>query len=277
VSVAAHVRYILRRGEYSDGSKEVAHWENLVPDWAAASPSVYWNAADRSERKNARLGRSFDIALPNELSKDQQITLAKSFVEELTTEGNYRMPYIWALHGKPGNPHIHIILSERLLDRGRKRDAKTWFKRASPDGNGGAPKSRAMTADDWLKSVRKLWEQTCNAALSAAGLDQRIDARSHRDRGISSPPGRHIGPFLSVETRAAHELSALQAAETAMQTELTALVAPPPSPPAPEPAHYNEEEETRYAEGMAALAAACDAALDETDDDDDRPGLLYYR
>jgi hypothetical protein len=274
VSIAAHVRYILRRGEYVT-KKDVIHWETCIPDWAAG-PTAYWTAADKNERANARLGRSFDIALPTELNQTQQITLARKIAEEIATTPEGKLPYVWSLHQSEGNPHIHIIVSERLMDDSSpERDAKTWFSRSGRGDAGGAPKTRRLQTREWLFAIRAKWADLANAALAAAGIDQRIDSRSLAAQGIDRTPGRHIGPFAAAEARAASEVSALQGAEATAEAELAALDAAPPQ--VQDPIHnIMMDADREYDAGMAALIAAS-AQDDETeeaqDDEDDAPGI----
>ena len=73
---------------------------------------------------------------------------------------------------------------------------------------GGARKSRAAKAGDWLDTTRQAWEQTANRALEQAGRAERIDGRSLADRRevahregdleraaeLSREPNVHLGP-----------------------------------------------------------------------------------
>ena len=81
------------------------------------------------------------------------------------------------------NPHAHLMYSERGND-GIERSAEQWFQRyngKAPE-TGGARKSRASKAGDWLENTRKAWEQTANRALERAGRAERIDGRSLAER-----------------------------------------------------------------------------------------------
>ena len=75
-------------------------------------------------------------------------------------------------------------------------------------GEGGARKSRAAKAGDWLEKTRKAWEQTANRALERAHRAERIDGRSladlrdeahragdlERAADFSREPNVHLGP-----------------------------------------------------------------------------------
>ena len=81
------------------------------------------------------------------------------------------------------------------------------LQRAGP-GEGGARKSRAAKAGDWLEKTREAWAQTANRALEQAGRAERIDCRnlaSLRDEAyqagdleraaeLSREPNVHLGP-----------------------------------------------------------------------------------
>ena len=133
--------------------------------------------------------------------------------------GGERLPYTLALHrGGPdgGNPHAHLMFSERGND-GIARSAEQWFKRHNPKApaQGGARKSRAAKAGDWLDTTRQAWEQTANRALEQAGREERIDGRSLADRRdaadregdleraaeLSREPNVHRGPGQYLDER----------------------------------------------------------------------------
>ena len=85
---------------------------------------VLWNEVQTIEkRKDAQLAREVEVALPNELSRDQQIECVRDFIDEnFVSKG---MIADWALHDKKdGNPHAHIMLSVRGIDENEKWEAK---------------------------------------------------------------------------------------------------------------------------------------------------------
>ncbi|MHB1271149.1 MAG: MobA/MobL family protein, partial [Thermoleophilia bacterium] len=114
-SAVAKARYILREGKYKKDRDEVLFSQSgNMPAWAAASPLKYWRSADDLERANGVLFREMDLALPVELDLAQKIQLAKKFALE-AAEG--KLPYTMGLHrGKDHNPHLHLMLSERIND-----------------------------------------------------------------------------------------------------------------------------------------------------------------
>ena len=144
------------------------------------------------------------------MSEQQRREVASRFAERLT--GEEKLPYTLAVHrgGPDGeNPHAHLMFSERGHD-GIERSGEQWFRRynAPAPEKGGARKSRAAKAGDWLEKTREAWEQTANRALEQAGRAERIDCRnlaSLRDEAyqagdleraaeLSREPNVHLGP-----------------------------------------------------------------------------------
>ncbi|NTV81708.1 MAG: MobA/MobL family protein, partial [Candidatus Aminicenantes bacterium] len=112
---------------YRGGSRELVHEELALPDqvpaWlktAIAGQSVakaseaLWNALDAFEtRGDAQLARELIIALPEELTRGENIALVREFVRDnLTSKG---MVADWVYHDKEGNPHIHLMTTLRPL------------------------------------------------------------------------------------------------------------------------------------------------------------------
>ena len=188
-SACAKNEYIEREGRYAADSEEREHVEHgHMPAWAQDDPHAYWQAADAHERANGRLYSEVQFALPRELDASGRRALAGAFAERVC--GGERLPYTLALHkgeaetpDKPDNPHAHLMFSERGND-GIARSEEQWFKRHNPTApeRGGARKSRAAKAGDWLDKTRQAWEQTANRALEQAGRAERIDGRSLPDR-----------------------------------------------------------------------------------------------
>ena len=208
-SAGAKADYIEREGNYEKDREELEHKEHgNMPEWAKDDPHSYWKAADEHERANGRLYREVQFALPKELNEEQRRELASGFAKRMT-EGE-RLPYTLAVHRGDGeNPHAHLMFSERAND-GIERSREQWFRRhnaAAPE-KGGARKSRAGSARDWMDKTREAWEREANGALERAGYGERIDHRSLAERRdvaersgdlqqaaeLSREPNVHLGP-----------------------------------------------------------------------------------
>ena len=203
--------YIGREGKYEKDVEELEHIEHgNMPQWARSDPAKYWQAADENERANGRLYSEVQFALPQKLSEAERREAASDFAEQLT--GGERLPYTLAIHrgGTDGeNPHAHLMFSERGHD-GIERGAAQWFRcyNTQAPEQGGARKSRAAKAGDWLDKTRGAWERTANRALEQAGRGERIDHRSlaelrdeayragdlERAAELSREPNVHLGP-----------------------------------------------------------------------------------
>lgn len=90
--------------------QHIIHSEIMLPvnappqymDRATLWNSVEWNETDR----NAQLARVFEIALPAELTHEQNITLARKIVQDLFVSKG--MCADFGVHDKKdGNPHVH--------------------------------------------------------------------------------------------------------------------------------------------------------------------------
>lgn len=199
-----HAAYIARIGPYAKriekGDRLVATETGNMPVWAVHDPLVFWMTADAFERANGTTYREMEIALPRELTADEQVALVRDFVRQ---EIGDRHAFQWAIHSPPAadggtQPHAHLMFSERQVD-GIERDPEQYFKRyntKTPDrggarkgygANGGKTLTRAERAGE-LKALRSRWEILCNGHLELAGQSVRIDMRSHADRGLDIAP-----------------------------------------------------------------------------------------
>lgn len=171
-------------GEVFDYTRKqrVGHTEILAPANAPAwmlNREELWNAVERSEkRKDARVAREFEVAIPRELNADQQRELVRGFVLEQFVERG--MVADVCHHDTEGeNPHAHIMLTTRTID---------------PDApNGFGKKNRDWNRRELLQEWRSAWADHANRALEAAGRFERIDHRSLEAQGIDRLPQIHHG------------------------------------------------------------------------------------
>lgn len=141
--------------------------------------ATLWNQIEKIEkRKNSQLCREFDVALPVELSRDQQIELAQEFARSFTeTE---RVAADLCCHfGDPQNPHFHLMTTQR---------------RITPEGiNTNKKADRDLNDQKNVSSWRERWEAMANRALLLAGRSEQITRLSHADRGLEERPQIHLG------------------------------------------------------------------------------------
>ena len=199
-----HAAYIAREGKYADrlelGEKLEATAAGNMPAWAQHNAQEFWRAADAHERINGTTYREMEIALPRELNAEQRADLVRDFVRQ---EVGDQHAYQWAIHtplaaDDKEQPHVHLMFSERQRD-GVERDPEQYFKRynAKVPEKGGARKgygphagetltAAARAAD--LKALRMRWQDMTNQHLERAGVDVRIDMRSHAERKTGLEP-----------------------------------------------------------------------------------------
>ena len=104
-------------------------WQQIfLPEYAPQEwqdREMLWNAVEEVETaKDSRLAREFVVALPIELSREQQIELLQDFIRnQFVFDG---MCADAAIHDTDGhNPHAHILLTVRPLDEQGRWQYKT--------------------------------------------------------------------------------------------------------------------------------------------------------
>ncbi len=204
--------YTRKSGVIGSGILLPAH---APPEYA--DRETLWNAVEKIERNaKAQLAYSFDIALQNEFTMEENIALAREFLmKHFVSRG---MIADFAVHapekdGGIANPHFHIMCPIRPLN---------------PDGTWGAKQHREYVLDeqgnrirdendeyvfnavpttDWgspetLEHWRKTWAEMCNAKFEEKELTTRIDHRSYERQGIEQLPTLHEGPAVrQMETK----------------------------------------------------------------------------
>ena len=196
-------------------------------EWAR-DRSALWNAAELAERrKDARVAREIEVALPHELSAEQRLALTRDFAQALARQ--YGVAVDFAIHAPHGhtdvrNHHAHILLTTRRVMTGRG-EAGHWIG-AVPAGSLGEKselelenkKLQALglpTSHEQLRDLRIGWEQRTNEHLARAGLDVRIDHRSHQERGLEIEPTQHMGVHATQMERRGKAVSRVRIDEDA--------------------------------------------------------------
>ena len=96
----------------------VVHAEIMLPVHAPpefADRSTLWNSVEQIEKaRDSQLAREVEVALPRELTPEQQLALVRAYVKDNFVDAG--MCADFALHDKgDGNPHAHILLTIRPL------------------------------------------------------------------------------------------------------------------------------------------------------------------
>ena len=182
---------------------EIALCRNAPREYA--DRETLWNSVQEIEKsKNAQLWREFEIAVPQELSRAEQILAVRKYVASLTAEG---MCCDWSLHDKgDGNPHAHIMATVRSIDEQGQWTAKSRkvydldengeriYQRTDKQGRK-QYKSHKEDYNDWnskdkAEEWRSRWAECCNEILPT---EKKIDHRSYERQGIDFKPTIHEG------------------------------------------------------------------------------------
>ncbi len=204
-------------GEWSDYTRKggVLHSEILLPENAPAAYAdrqALWNAVEQKEKhKKAQLAYNFDIALQNELTEEENIALARRFVQECLVDRG--MICDLSVHrpdpkeGKDPNPHFHVMATMQPLnpdgswgEKQRREYVLNENGERIPDGKGGYVFNTVHTTDwhtpETLESWRETWCRMVNEVFERKGLDTRIDHRSYAEQGSEQIPTVHEGPMV---------------------------------------------------------------------------------
>lgn len=189
-SARARLAYIMRKGDYATGREGprddlAGHGSGNLPPWAKGRPGRFWRAVDQFERANGRKCVELELNLPAELTLEQQHAALRAFARRVC--GPERLPFTYAIHAAPGNPHAHFMIQERGLD-GIERTPQGHFKRASnvDPSLGGARKSRSITGARWTFDTRCAWAETLNAALVQHGHQPRFNPHSKAAQAVEA-------------------------------------------------------------------------------------------
>ena len=204
-------------GEDSDYTRKggVICSEILLPSHAPseyADRETLWNAVEKAERgKKAQLAYSFDIALQNEFSMQENIDLARQFLlDNFVSRG---MVTDFAVHqpdkedGGISNPHFHVMCPIRPIEpdgRWGKKQRREYVLDEHGErvlDEAGNYVFNAVSTTDWgkpetLETWRQSWAEMCNAKFAEKGLDCRIDHRSFARQGVEQILTQHEGPTV---------------------------------------------------------------------------------
>ena len=199
-------------GEDSDytGKRGVRYSEILLPSHAPArlrDRETLWNEVEKAERrKDAQLAYSFDIALQNELSFEENLELTRKFLQENFVAAGMIVDF--AIHDPERNgaqnPHFHVMAPIRPLNQDGTWGTKQRMvyhldekgqRLQKPNGKYAVD---AVPTTDWgrpetLDRWRAAWTNLVNQKLDEKGLDCRIDHRSYAKQAVDLLPTVHEG------------------------------------------------------------------------------------
>lgn len=127
-------KFAVAAAAYRSGTKLTNDWDGLTHDYSRKRGVVYaeimlpshappefadrstlWNSVEQIEKaKDSQLAREVEVALPCELTREQQLALIRAYVKDNFVAAG--MCADFALHDKEdGNPYAHILLTIRQL------------------------------------------------------------------------------------------------------------------------------------------------------------------
>lgn len=215
-----------RRGVVHDyrNRSGVLHREIVLPPiddvvWAY-DREILWNLAEHAERRrDAKVAREYQVALPRELASSVRIGLAVRFARHIVDRFGVAASvavHVPSASGDARNFHVHILTTTRCIT-----------------GTGFGAKTRSLdvrsSSGQLIRQLRQQWSDLVNDALARADADVRVDHRSHQARGLETHATRHEGPKVTwlrrergILTDRACENDALRAANRDIQTAAAA-------------------------------------------------------
>lgn len=160
---------------YRSGEKLTNEYDGITHDYTRKSGVVYteimlpqnapiewndrsnlWNAVEKIEKSsNAQLSREYNIALPRELSREEQIKLTQTIAHENFVSKGQCVDI--AIHDKEdGNPHAHIMTTMRPIDENGNWENKSekYYVCKNPQGE-----EKEFRSKDLQKSENAEWEK----------------------------------------------------------------------------------------------------------------------
>jgi hypothetical protein len=178
---AYHARTQLPDERNAKETRDYAHkgdlaWSGIfapqdAPEWTRDRAQL-WNRAEAAERQaNGQPARNIEFALPNELTRLQQIRLLTDFAREqfarkgMIADANIHSDYdeegrrrTGADPAEPRNDHAHVLLTMRRLDG-------QGFKKTKTD-------AREWNSKEQLLAWRAGWAKAGAKALQKAGFER---------------------------------------------------------------------------------------------------------
>ncbi|BEC72821.1 hypothetical protein VEE57_45370 (plasmid) [Escherichia coli] len=172
-----------------------------MPATTQSSPLALGQSADAYERKTGTTYREMEIALPRELDAEQRAALVREFVRQ---EIGDRHAYQWAIHvptaadgGRAAARPPDVFRSGSATARATR---SSNFKRYNAAAPGEGRRTQGLRPErgpdlDQGRAGRRAGKSCAGAgrpcnAHRAGCVEQRIDMRSHAERGTGLEPER---------------------------------------------------------------------------------------
>ena len=213
-TIGAKQGSIVKAAAYRSGEKlsrdktgEVANYRNkqgviyselIAPkDSWVKDRNQFWNAVEKKEnRSNARYAKEIVLALPHELSPEQNILMMQDYIRDNFTS-----------LGMVADLAIHIPNPNYGKDRGKRADARNIHahilisdRPLTKDGFANK-KDRRWNSKSLVEVWRESWATMLNHNFQDAGLKQVFDHRSYARQGSDFLPQKHEGKIATALRR----------------------------------------------------------------------------
>lgn len=187
-----------RRNDVHDYTRKQGVDDNFIIGYEGSREEL-WNLAEQSEsRKDATTAREFDIALPNEISANDRVQLAKDYGNYLNKEHGCAVDVcIHDLHGD--NPHMHVMMTTRSIEP----DGSMSKEKISREWSDSKRKKHGLSGRKTeLEKDRKQYSDMSNKMLRQAGVnDVTYDHKSYKRQGSEKKATKHHGPRDDLRSR----------------------------------------------------------------------------
>lgn len=163
-----------------------------APEWARDRQAL-WNEVEKAEkRKDAQIARPIEIALPHELTLEQNRYALQDFIRENFTRKGYVVDA--SIHspsrdGDERNIHAHLLISLRTID-------ENGFSKSKQQEQENYRNKSAYT-----EALRESWERIGNRHLERHGHAPSLDRRTLAAQGIDREATKHRGPHVDAMER----------------------------------------------------------------------------
>ena len=185
----------------------VEHTEIVLPSKLALQDvnwprdrQALWNAAEEAERrKDARVAREYELAIPHELPRARRAELVREFSQHLAER--YGVAVDFAIHGAhwrgdQRNYHAHVLTTTREVTP-VGLGAKTALELSETDR---ARRGMRHSREEFVE-IRECWASLSNGHLKSGGHEARIDHRTLAAQGIDRQPSVHWGTAVTAMIR----------------------------------------------------------------------------
>lgn len=215
-SAVAKAAYVSNDALYSERDEELKKYrtrpvkpESFIlapshaPNWVHNREKL-WNEVEKVEKQyNSQLLREIEVALPSEMSNEEQRELVERFVKENFVDDGM-VADVNIHRDKEHNPHAHILLTIRPFDR-----EGNWFKNKTKkvyltDVNGnpilnekGKQKTKNIDLTGWndkqkLIEWRKNFAEKINEYYKKNDIKKRVSHLSYEKQGLDKSPKHRL-------------------------------------------------------------------------------------